>query len=234
MPNKVLETKNLNAYYGDFQALFEVSIDLFEGEIISIIGANGAGKSTFMRSVTGLIDRIDNEINYKGLSIKGLRADEIAKKGLAMVPEGRKLFPSLSVEENLLIGGQIKRLGPWKLNTVYELFPDLYDKRNIPSNLLSGGQQQMAAIGRALMSNPDVILFDEISLGLAPIIIKSIYQNLPKVIQKGMSAIVVEQDISKALEISNRVYCLQEGRIALFGDTKKLTRQEISKAYFGI
>ena len=234
MPNKVLETKNLNAYYGDFQALFEVSIDLFEGEIIAIIGANGAGKSTFMRSVTGLIDRIDNEINYKGLSIKGLRADEIAKKGLAMVPEGRKLFQSLSVEENLLIGGQIKRLGPWKLNTVYELFPDLYDKRNIPSNLLSGGQQQMAAIGRALMSNPDVILFDEISLGLAPIIIKSIYQNLPKVIQKGMSAIIVEQDISKALEISDRVYCLQEGRIALFGDSKKLTRQEISKAYFGI
>ena len=234
MPNKVLETKNLNAYYGDFQALFEVSIDLFEGEIIAIIGANGAGKSTFMRSVTGLIDRIDNEINYKGLSIKGLRADEIAKKGLAMVPEGRKLFPSLSVEENLLIGGQINRLGPWGLNTVYELFPDLYDKRNIPSNFLSGGQQQMAAIGRALMSNPDVILFDEISLGLAPIIIKSIYQNLPKVIQKGMSAIIVEQDISKALEISDRVYCLQEGRIALFGDSKKLTRQEISKAYFGI
>ena len=234
MPNKVLETKSLNAYYGDFQALFEVSIDLFEGEIIAIIGANGAGKSTFMRSVTGLIDRIDNEINYKGLSIKGLRADEIAKKGLAMVPEGRKLFPSLSVEENLLIGGQIKRLGPWELNTVYELFPDLYDKRNIPSNLLSGGQQQMAAIGRALMSNPDVILFDEISLGLAPIIIKSIYQNLPKVIQKGMSAIIVEQDISKALEISDRVYCLQEGRIALFGDSKHLTRQEISKAYFGI
>ena len=234
MPNKVLETKNLNSYYREFQALFEVSIDLFEGEIIAIIGANGAGKSTFMRSVTGLIDRIDNEINYKGLSIKGLRADEIAKKGLAMVPEGRKLFPSLSVEENLLIGGQIKRLGPWKLNTVYELFPDLYDKRNIPSNLLSGGQQQMAAIGRALMSNPDVILFDEISLGLAPIIIKSIYQNLPKVIQKGMSAIIVEQDISKALEISDRVYCLQEGRIALFGDSKKLTRQEISKAYFGI
>ena len=234
MPNKVLETKNLNAYYGDFQALFEVSIDLFEGEIIAIIGANGAGKSTFMRSVTGLIDRIDNEINYKGLSIKGLRADEIAKKGLAMVPEGRKLFPSLSVEENLLIGGQIKRIGPWELNTVYELFPDLYDKRNIPSNFLSGGQQQMAAIGRALMSNPDVILFDEISLGLAPIIIKSIYQNLPKVIQKGMSAIIVEQDISKALEISDRVYCLQEGRIALFGDSKKLTRQEISKAYFGI
>jgi|TARA_B100001996_G_C18575793_1_gene560280 branched-chain amino acid transport system ATP-binding protein len=234
MPKKVLETKNLNAFYGDFQALFDVSIDLFEGEIISIIGANGAGKSTFMRSVAGLIDKIDNDINFNGSSIKNLRADEIAQKGIAMVPEGRKLFPSLSVEENLLIGSQTKRSGPWKLSSVYELFPDLCDKKNIPSNLLSGGQQQMAAIGRALMSNPEVILFDEISLGLAPIIIKNIYQNLPLVIQDGMSAVVVEQDINKAIEISDRVYCLQEGRIALTGESKKLTREEISKAYFGI
>ena len=234
MPNKVLETKNLNAFYGDFQALFEISIDLFEGEIISIIGANGAGKSTFMRSVTGLIAKIDNEINFKGCSIKDLRADEIAQKGITMVPEGRKLFPSLSVEENLLIGSQTKRSGPWKLSSIYDLFPDLYDKKNIPSQLLSGGQQQMAAIGRALMSNPEVILFDEISLGLAPIIIKNIYKNLPFVIKDGMSAIVVEQDINKAIEISNRVYCLQEGKIALTGISKELTREEISKAYFGI
>ena len=234
MPNKVLETKNLNTFYGDFQALFEISIDLFEGEIISIIGANGAGKSTFMRSVAGLISKIDNEINFKGFSIKNLRADEIAQKGITMVPEGRKLFPSLSVEENLLIGSQTKRSGPWKLSSVYDLFPDLYDKKNIPSQLLSGGQQQMAAIGRALMSNPDIILFDEISLGLAPIIIKNIYQNLPFVIKGGMSAIVVEQDINKAIEISNRVYCLQEGKIALTGISKELTREEISKAYFGI
>ena len=234
MPNKVLETKNLNAFYGDFQALFEISIDLFEGEIISIIGANGAGKSTFMRSVAGLISKIDNEINFKGFSIKNLRADEIAQKGITMVPEGRKLFPSLSVEENLLIGSQTKRSGPWKLSSVYDLFPDLYDKKNIPSQLLSGGQQQMAAIGRALMSNPEVILFDEISLGLAPIIIKNIYKNLPFVIKDGMCAIVVEQDINKAIEISNRVYCLQEGKIALSGMSKELTREEISKAYFGI
>ncbi len=126
MPRKILETKKLNAFYGDFQALFEVSIDLFEGEIVSIIGANGAGKSTFMRSVTGLIDKVDNEINFNGLSIKNLRADEIAQKGIAMVPEGRKLFPSLTVEENLLIGSQTKRSGPWKLSSVYEFFPDLY------------------------------------------------------------------------------------------------------------
>ena len=234
MPKKILETKNLNAYYGDFQALFEVSIDLFEGEIISIIGANGAGKSTFMKAVTGLIRKVENDINLKGNSIKNLRADEIARKGIAMVPEGRKLFPSLTVEENLLIGGQINRLGPWNLNSIYELFPDLYDKKDMPSNLLSGGQQQMAAIGRALMSNPEILLFDEISLGLAPIIIKNIYQNMPAVVKDGMSAIVVEQDISKALEISNRVYCLQEGKIALSGVSKKLTREEISKAYFGM
>ena len=234
MPKKILETKNLNAYYGDFQALFEVSIDLFEGEIISIIGANGAGKSTFMKAVTGLIRKVENDINLKGNSIKNLRADEIARKGIAMVPEGRKLFPSLTVEENLLIGGQINRLGPWNLNSIYELFPDLYDKKDMPSNLLSGGQQQMAAIGRALMSNPEILLFDEISLGLAPIIIKNIYQNMPVVVKDGMSAIVVEQDISKAIEISDRVYCLQEGKIALSGVSKKLTREEISKAYFGM
>ena len=234
MHKKILETKNLNAFYGDFQALFEVSIDLFEGEIISIIGANGAGKSTFMKAVTGLLAKVENDINLKGKSIKNLRADEIARKGIAMVPEGRKLFPSLSVEENLLIGGQINRIGPWNLTSVYKLFPDLYEKKNMPSNLLSGGQQQMAAIGRALMSNPEIILFDEISLGLAPIIIKKIYQNLPDVIKDGMSAIVVEQDISKAIEISNRVYCLQEGKIALSGNSNKLTREEISKAYFGM
>ena len=234
MPKKILETKNLNVYYGDFQALFEVSIDLFEGEIISIIGANGAGKSTFMKAVTGLIRKVENDINLKGNSIKNLRADEIARKGIAMVPEGRKLFPSLTVEENLLIGGQINRSGPWNLNSIYELFPDLYDKKDLPSNLLSGGQQQMAAIGRALMSNPEILLFDEISLGLAPIIIKNIYQNILAVINDGMSAIVVEQDISKAIEISNRVYCLQEGKIALSGVSKKLTREEISKAYFGM
>tara|TARA_Y100000588_G_C13826192_1_gene741541 strand:- start:181 stop:744 length:564 start_codon:yes stop_codon:yes gene_type:complete len=187
-----------------------------------------------MRSITGLLDKVENDISFKGNSIKELRPDQIANMGISMVPEGRQLFPSLTLEENLLIGGQIKRVGPWNLNTVYQLFPDLYDKKDLPSNLLSGGQQQMVAIGRALMANPEIILFDEISLGLAPIIIKNIYQNLPNVIKDGMSAIVVEQDISKAIEISDRVYCLQEGKISLTGDSKKLSREEISKAYFGM
>tara|TARA_A100001011_G_scaffold104445_1_gene110543 strand:+ start:1222 stop:1917 length:696 start_codon:yes stop_codon:yes gene_type:complete len=230
----LLQTKNLNSFYGDFQALYNISIELMPGEIIAIIGANGAGKSTLMRSITGLVSKTENEILFKGNILNNLSPDKIVKRGISMVPEGRKLFPSLTVEENLLIGSNVSRKGKWNLKSIYDLFPDLYDKRNISSNLLSGGQQQMNAIGRSLMANPELILFDEISLGLAPIIIKTIYKNLPKVIDEGMSAIVVEQDISKALEISNRVYCLQEGKISLEGDSKKITRDQISKAYFGM
>ena len=230
----LLQIKNLNSFYGDFQALYNISIELMPGEIIAIIGANGAGKSTLMRSITGLVSRTENEILFKGNILNNLSPDKIVKRGISMVPEGRKLFPSLTVEENLLIGSNVSRKGKWNLKAIYDLFPDLYDKRNISSNLLSGGQQQMNAIGRSLMANPELILFDEISLGLAPIIIKTIYKNLPKVIDDGMSAIVVEQDISKALEISNRVYCLQEGKISLEGDSKTITREQISKAYFGM
>lgn len=230
----LLQIKNLNSFYGDFQALYNISIELMPGEIIAIIGANGAGKSTLMRSITGLVSRTENEILFKGNILNNLSPDKIVKRGISMVPEGRKLFPSLTVEENLLIGSNVSRKGKWNLKAIYDLFPDLYDKRNVSSNLLSGGQQQMNAIGRSLMANPELILFDEISLGLAPIIIKTIYKNLPKVIDDGMSAIVVEQDISKALEISNRVYCLQEGKISLEGDSKTITREQISKAYFGM
>ena len=234
MPESILETRNLNSYYGDFQALFDISISLFSGEIVSIIGANGAGKSTLMRSITGLINKTENEIIFNGKPISSLRADQIAYRGISMVPEGRQLFPSLNVEENLLIGGQMKRKGIWNLKKVYDLFPDLYDKKEMSSNFLSGGQQQMTAIGRALMSNPEVILFDEISLGLAPIIINKIYKNLPDIVSNGISAIVVEQDINKALEVSNRLYCFQEGRVSLSGNSKDIKREEISKAYFGI
>ena len=230
----LLQIKNLNSFYGDFQALYNISIELMPGEIIAIIGANGAGKSTLMRSITGLVSRTENEILFKGNILNNLSPDKIVKRGISMVPEGRKLFPSLTVEENLLIGSNVSRKGKWNLKAIYDPFPDLYDKRNVSSNLLSGGQQQMNAIGRSLMANPELILFDEISLGLAPIIIKTIYKNLPKVIDDGMSAIVVEQDISKALEISNRVYCLQEGKISLEGDSKTITREQISKAYFGM
>lgn len=234
MADPILQLHGLTAFYDDFQALYGVDMEIHEGEILAIIGANGAGKTTLMRSVTGLMSNEAGQIRYRGEDISRLRADQVATRGLAMVPEGRQLFASLSVRENLIIGGQIGRKGPWDLAAVYKLFPILEDRKDQASTSLSGGQQQMVAIGRALMANPDLILFDEISLGLAPIIIKDIYAALPGIISEGMSAIIVEQDISKALSVSSRVYCLQEGRVSLSGASDMVSRDDISRAYFGI
>ena len=233
MPEPLLNLNSLNAHYGDFQALFGVDMDLAQGEVLAIIGANGAGKTTLMRSISGLIRNEADQICYNCQPIGALRADQVATLGIALVPEGRQLFASLSVEENLLIGGQTKRKGPWSLQSVFDLFPILKERRALPSTSLSGGQQQMVAIGRALMANPDLILFDEISLGLAPVIIKTIYDALPGIVGDGISAVIVEQDISKALAVSSRVYCLQEGRVSLSGATDSVSRQDISRAYFG-
>lgn len=234
MPDPILNIQGLNAFYGDFQALYGVDMKVDEGEVLAIIGANGAGKTTLMRSITGLLKNDPGQISYHGKDISALRADEVAARGLAMVPEGRQLFPSLSVRENLMIGAQVGRKGPWDLNAVYKLFPILEERKDQASTSLSGGQQQMVAIGRALMANPDLILFDEISLGLAPIIIKDIYDALPGIIGEGMSAVIVEQDITKALAVSSRVYCLQEGRVSLEGKADTVSREDISRAYFGI
>ncbi|MFD0979436.1 ABC transporter ATP-binding protein [Tropicimonas aquimaris] len=234
MPDDILRMQGLDAHYQDFQALYGVDMHVETGEVLAIIGANGAGKTTLMRSITGLIANGPGQILYRGVDIGGMRADQVARLGLAMVPEGRQLFPSLSVEENLVIGGQMGRRGAWSLEKVFALFPILKERRAVPSTSLSGGQQQMVAIGRALMSNPDIILFDEISLGLAPIVIKDIYNALPGIIGEGMSAVIVEQDITKALSVSSRVYCLQEGRVSLEGASATISREEISRAYFGI
>jgi len=234
MAEPLLSIKGLDSHYGDFQALYGVDMSLAEGEVLAIIGANGAGKTTLMRSISGLMSNGASQITYRSQHIGALRADEVAARGIALVPEGRQLFPSLSVEENLLIGGRMHRKGPWDLTAVFELFPILKERRAVPSTSLSGGQQQMVAIGRALMSNPDLILFDEISLGLAPIIIKSIYEALPGIVGTGMSAMIVEQDISKALSVSDRLYCLQEGRVALEGASNEVSREAISAAYFGV
>ena len=234
MHDPILSLRALDAHYNDFQALYGVNLDVIEGEVLAIIGANGAGKTTLMRSITGMLKNDAGQISYRGQDISGFRADQVAGLGIAMVPEGRQLFPSLSVEENLLIGGQVGRKGPWDLRAVQKLFPILKERRHVTATSLSGGQQQMVAIGRALMANPDLILFDEISLGLAPIIIKDIYDALPGIIGEGMSAMIVEQDIAKALSVSSRVYCLQEGRVSLEGKSDALERAEISRAYFGI
>lgn len=230
----LLRTQNLTASYGDFQALYGIDFYVNPEEVVAIIGANGAGKSTLMRSITGLLNNLADDVIYRSQPIGDLKTHEIAYLGIAMVPEGRQLFPSLSTEENLIIGGQTKRPGPWTLEAVYDLFPVLKERRNSPSTSLSGGQQQMVAIGRALMSNPDLILFDEISLGLAPIIINDIYAALPHIIDGGMSAIIVEQDISRALSVSDRAYCLQEGRVSLEGISSTLSRDVVNHAYFGI
>ena len=234
MSRSILQIQSLDSYYGDFQALYGVDIEVNEDEVVAVIGANGAGKSTLLQSITGLLDNSANQILYRGQAIGALRADQIARLGIALVPEGRQLFQSLTVEENLLMGSTAGRTGLWDLPHVYRLFPLLEERRSVASTKLSGGQQQMVAIGRALMANPDLILFDEISLGLAPVIIKSIYQTLPQIISNGTSAVIVEQDINMALSVSSRVYCLQEGRVSLEGTPDTLSRDDISRAYFGI
>lgn len=234
MPEQILKVMGLNAHYGDFQAIYDLDMELNEGEVLAVIGANGAGKTTLLRSISGLISNDKDQVHYRGKAIGDMRADLVANAGISMVPEGRQLFQSLSVEENLVLGGRIKRVGPWNLQEVYKLFPVLEERKHQASTSLSGGQQQMVAIGRALMANPDIILFDEISLGLAPVIIKSIYEALPKIVGDGMTAVIVEQDITKALSVSSRVYCLQEGRVSLEGKSDAVSRQDISRAYFGV
>ena len=230
----LLAVNRLEAFYGDFQALYGVDLQVQPGQIVAIIGANGAGKSTLLNTIVGLNKSRREAITFNGEQIGGLPPYEIVAKGLALVPEGRKLFPSLSVEENLLIGGQVKRPGDWSLAKVYGLFPVLAERRGSPVTELSGGQQQMVAIGRALMSNPKLLLCDELSLGLAPIVVREIYAQLRTIVAGGMSAIVVEQDIGQALKIAAQVYCMLEGRIVLEGAAGTLTRQSIASAYFGV
>ena len=230
----LLQACNLLARYGDAQALFGIDFQLGAGEVVAIIGANGAGKSTFLKSLTGLVKVQADSVRLRGEAIGSMAPGQIVRRGLAMVPEGRRLFPSLSVEENLRMGAFARRSGPWSLQRLYTMFPILGEKRHSPSGALSGGQQQMVAIGRALMSNPDILLCDELSLGLAPIVIREIYAALPTITAEGMSVVVVEQDVSLAQQVSQRVICLQEGRVSLEGDSQQLTREQISLAYFGV
>jgi branched-chain amino acid transport system ATP-binding protein len=230
----LLKVTDLVAYYGDFQALYGVSIDIDAGEVVAIVGANGAGKSTLLKTIAGQLAARRESIAFDGEAIGGDPAFANVRRGIALVPEGRRLFPSLSVEENLLIGGQAKRAGRWNLATVYELFPVLGERRRQPSTSLSGGQQQMVAIGRALMSNPRLLLCDEISLGLAPIIVRDIYARLPTIAADGVAIAIVEQDISQALAAARRVFCLREGRVALATKTNEASREKIAAAYFGV
>jgi branched-chain amino acid transport system ATP-binding protein len=230
----LLQTRRLCAFYGDFQALFDIDVSIEEGETVAVIGANGAGKTTFLRAVAGALPCGADMVTFEGRPIGALSAHEIARLGIAMVPEGRRLFPSLTVEENLKIGAYAGRRGAWNIDRVYGLFPMLAERRHLPALALSGGQQQMAALGRALMSNPRLLLCDELSLGLAPVVIRDIYACLGAITAEGMALIIVEQDINRALDVAARFYCLLAGRVALTAPCRGFDRQALTSAYFGL
>jgi branched-chain amino acid transport system ATP-binding protein len=230
----LLEVDTLDAGYGDFQALFGVSIDVAEGETVAIIGANGAGKTTLLRAVMGQVRVTSGQIRYAGTDLAGVPTHRRVERGLALVPEGRRLFPSLTVEENLLVGAHNGRPGTWTVRKVVEVFPLLERLLRRSAAKLSGGEQQAVAIGRALMTNPDLVLLDEVSLGLAPVVVRNLYAALPSVISSGTTVILVEQDITLALDVADRVYCLLEGRVSLSGTPRELTRDAITTAYFGV
>ena len=224
----------IDVHYGDFQAIYGYTMDLAEGETLAIIGANGAGKSTLMKALAGLMRPTTGTISYDGVDITALPAHKRVPQGIALTPEGRRMFKSLTVEENLLVGAHTKRKGPWNLKTVYEAFPLVADRKDRIGVNLSGGEAQAAAIGRALMSNPRLLLLDEVSLGLAPVVIEQIYAALPAITGQGTTVLVVEQDVNHALRVSDRVQCLLEGRVVLEGKPNEISREQIAAAYFGI
>ena len=230
----LLQTHNLTAHYGDFQALFGVDIELEKAETIAIIGANGAGKTTLMRSIAGVLRNAAQAVTLDGTAIGTKPADEIMAQGIAMVPEGRKLFPSLSVEENLMIGTYGRKTGGyWTLETVYELFPILRERRALPSTALSGGQQQMVAIGRALMANPKMILLDEPSMGLAPQLVEEIFEIVKDLNQKErVSFLLAEQNTMVALRYAEFGYILENGRVVMEGAADSLSENEDVKEFY--
>ena len=229
----LLDVQALDAFYGDFQALFGVTLRVEAGETVALIGANGAGKTTFLKCLVGLLGSRRGEIRFAGDPITGEPAERISRLGMSLVPEGRLLFPSLTVEENLLMGSLNRRPGSWNLARVYELFPMLRERRRQRPDALSGGQQHMVAIGRALMSNPKLLLCDEISLGLAPLVVDQIYQSLGRIRDEGASIVLVEQDGKRAAGAADRVYCLLKGRVTLHGQARSLKLEQLSRAYFG-
>jgi branched-chain amino acid transport system ATP-binding protein len=229
----LLAVRDLSARYGDFQALFGVSLEVAEGELVAVIGANGAGKSTLLRALAGAIPSSRGAVELAGRSVSGLPAETLVGLGMVLVPEGRKIFPSLTVEENLQVGAYRGRPGPWTLERVHGLFPVLRERRAEPGTNLSGGEQQMLAIGRGLMANPRLLLVDEISLGLAPLVIRRLYEVLDAIRAEGTTLVVVEQDVSQVLAVAQRVYCLRKGAVSLEGVPAQLGRAQIAAAYFG-
>lgn len=230
----LLEIDALSVFYGPFRALDKVSLTVGAGEIVSIIGANGAGKSSLMKAIVGQADRIEGTIRFDGAGLAGRPTARIVRAGIALVPEGRRLFPSLTVEENLSLGWEVGRKGEIGLAEVFAMFPILRERRRQLVRELSGGQQQMVALGRGLMANPRLLLCDEISLGLAPVVIADLYRIIPEIRDRGIGVVIVEQDITRSLAVADRFYCLLEGRVNMSGRPQDTTRDAVAQHYFGM
>ena len=230
----LLEVRDLTVHHGQLRALDRISLRVFPGEVYAIIGANGAGKSTLLRTIAGLHRPTDGSILLDGREVTQVRPERRAARGIVMVPEGRRLFGSLSVEENLQVGATYARKGPWTIERVYELFGWMRDRRTQRTAQLSGGEQQSVAIGRALVANPRVLLLDELSLGLAPVVVQRIYGMLPQILATGLTVLLVEQDVSQALRVASHLQCLLEGRTTLNARPSEVTADQVEAAYFGL
>lgn len=229
-----LEIRDLEVCHGLLKAVRGVNLDVNSGEVMAIVGANGAGKSTLMRAIAGSHKESNGTISFNGETLGSLPAHERVRRGLSLVPEGRRLFPKMTVQENLAVGAQIGRKGNWTIESIFEVFDNLVKRRHAKAETLSGGEQQATAIGRALVANPELILLDEVSLGLSPAIVDRVYSILPKLRAAGTTVVLVEQDLGRVMKVSDRIICMLEGRIVLEGRTADLTREQIVQAYFGL
>jgi branched-chain amino acid transport system ATP-binding protein len=230
----ILDVRNLVVHHGQLRALSGISLQIYPGEVYAIIGANGAGKSTLLRTIAGLHHPTEGSIFYDGKDVTRVRPEKRATAGMAMVPEGRRLFESLTLEENLKVGATYARSGPWTIERVYDLFPWMKERRGQKTAQMSGGEQQSVAIGRALVANPRVLLLDELSLGLAPVIVQRIYGMLPQILSSGVTVLLVEQDVSQALRVATHLQCLLEGHSTLEGRPADVTAEQVEAAYFGM
>jgi branched-chain amino acid transport system ATP-binding protein len=230
----VLEVRGLSVHHGQLKAVSDVSFGVLPGEVYAIIGANGAGKSTLLRTIAGLHQPTSGAILLEGKNVTRMRPEKRATAGITMVPEGRRLFPSLTLEENLKVGASYARKGPWDIPAVIELFPFMKDRRGQKTAQMSGGEQQQVAIGRALVANPRVLLLDEVSLGLAPVIVQRIYDVLPQILASGVTVLLVEQDVAQARRVASHLQCLLEGRTTLEGRPSEFTSEQVEAAYFGL
>jgi branched-chain amino acid transport system ATP-binding protein len=229
-----LSVENLDARHGLLQAVRGVSFSLEKGQTLALVGANGAGKTTLLRAIAGAHPLFAGRVLLDGVDLGAARAHERTRRGLALVPEGRRLFAGMSVEDNLRLAAGVNRPGLWTIETVLEAFPNLRPRRKALAGSLSGGEQQAAAIGRALMTNPEVLLLDEVSLGLSPLAVERVYASLEELMRSGVTIVLVEQDLNRALRVADRVICMLEGRFVAQGKASEMTRDEITAAYFGL